>query len=1018
MPDFSNASSAAASQPNRLPLGGRIDRARPLTMRLDDRPVAGFHGDTIASALLASGVSVVGRSFKYHRPRGIFSAGPEEPNALLQVGEGGFAAPNTPATMAAAADGLRLHSQNRFPSLQWDVGAASQLLAPFIAAGFYYKTFIGPGKGTKFWMFCEKFIRRAAGIGKAPDLPDPQSYHKVNGFCDVLAVGGGVAGLCAALAAARAGARVVVAEQHSHFGGAALANPANSETDRLLADLLAELQALPNAKLLAQTVAFGAYDHGVFGLIQNPSQKNSGQKNSARPGPSDPLPNTLHILRAKTAVLAAGAIERPPMFGGNDLPGVMLAESARLYAGRFAVLPGKNILVFANNDRAYAAAADFASLGATVRVVDPRKNPPGPVRALARDAGVEIRAGRAVLCASGFGKLRAATVGKIDGGRVGGALEKIPCDLLAVSAGWSPAIHLWSQRGGVPEYDEKRFAFLARPSDPRGFIACGLCAGAATLRESVASGFAAGKRAAAEAGIKGRSGAAPSPPENPPDALDGFAPPLFASDNWGEPRGKVFVDLQNDATVSDIRLAAREGYDAPEHLKRYTTIGMGTDQGKTANDNALHILAGENGADDARLFPTTFRPPYSGAGIGVLAGPEVGRRFRPFRLSPMHSAHLESGAKMIEAGLWLRPHYYPRGGETLAAAGAREAARVRESAGMVDVSTLGKIAVQGPDAAEFLNRVYANRWDALKIGRAKYGAMLREDGFVFDDGVTARLAADDFFMTTTTANAGPVLAHLEKLLQTRWPDLRAQVASVSDEWAAAAVAGPRSREWLATACDGADLSDAALPHMGFVWAEAAGLAVRIQRVSFSGERAYEVYARADRGAALWTALAAAGREVGGILYGSEALGILRIEKGHPAGPELDGRTTLRDLRLDRMAKKSGGFIGSALRRREFLESESRPVLVGLRSANPQEEIRAGSLLHSPERPLRGHGEGWISSAAWSPAVGGFIALGFLEDGISREGSFVMCANPLEGAAVRARVEPPCFVDAAGGRMGG
>ena len=1000
----------SAFQPNRLPLGGRILRDQPLAMRFDKRDVAAFQGDTLASALLANGVSIVGRGFKYHRPRGIFSAGPEEPGALVQLGENGRATPNTPATMIPAADGLRAQSQNCFPSLQYDLGAANQLLAPFIAAGFYYKTFIGPGQGTKFWMFCEKFIRQAAGLGKAPDSPDPDSYDKVNAFCDILVVGGGVAGLSAALSAARAGARVTLAEQHPDFGGALRGTPPNGETDQLVKDLLAELKSLPNAKLLPQTVVFGAYDSGVFGLIENADH--SRRQNASAPR------LRFHLLRAKSAVLAAGAVERPPMFGANDLPGVMLCESARIYANHFAVLPGKNAVVFANNDRAYATAADLAACGAQVHIVDPRKNPPPAAAAFADAAGVSVRAGHAVLRAQGFGKVRAVQVGKIESGLVGGALETIPCDLLAVSSGWSPAVHLWSQRGGAPVFDEKRFAFFADDSCAGNLIPAGLCAGVCGLRECAESGFAAGKKAASMADIKGRAGQFPDIPESPADSLEGFAPPLFAADNWGEPRGKVFVDLQNDATVSDVRQAAEEGYEAPEHLKRYTTIGMGTEQGKTANDNALFILAGATGKNFGGLSPPTYRPPYAGAAIGALAGAAVGRRFRPFRFSPMHAAHLECGARMTEAGLWLRPHYYPRGGETLEAASLREAAHVREKAGVVDVSTLGKIAVQGPDAAEFLNRVYANRWDSLATGKARYGAMLREDGMVFDDGVTARLGEDDFFMTTTTANAGPVLSHLEKLLQTRWPELRAQVASVSDEWGAVAVAGPRSREWLSQAAGkSADLSDAALPHMGFVWGEIGGARVRILRVSFSGERAYEVYARADCGSALWLALTEAGRAVEGIPYGVEALGILRIEKGHPAGPELDGRTTLRDLRLDRMAKKAGGFIGAALRKRAFLEEESRPVLVGLRAENPHEEIRAGSLLHSGGA-LKGNGEGWVSSAARSPAVGGFIALGFLTNGLSREGESVLCANPMEGGTVRARVEAPCFVDPEGGRMAG
>ena len=1070
-------------QPNRLADGGRVGRVgggRGLMMRFDGGGIAGVEGDTVASALLANGVSVVGRSFKYHRARGVFSAGPEEPGALGRVDAGGRATPNVPLTMIPARDGLQVESQNRWPSLQWDVGAVNQLFSPFVAAGFYYKTFVGWRNDTRFWMLCERFIRRAAGLGRAADSPDPDSYEKVNGFCDVLVVGAGAAGLCAALAAARAGARVVVAEQHPECGGALKANRAGSESDSFVANTLAELQSFPKVQVLAQTVAFGAYDNEVFGLIErvvdesenrngsdprnrngsgngsgsdprnrigsdsqlqnrngsgSDSQNGSDSGSDSRqlnqcPKPSNPVPGLprlrFHLLRAKAAVLASGAIERPPVFGGNDLPGVMLADAARTYANHFAVLPGRRAIVFANNDRAYAVAADLARVGAEVKMIDPRSAPNPDVVSLAESAGAEVLSGRAVLQARGFGKLRAAVVGKAESdnaGRVGGATETIPCDLLAVGAGWSPAIHLRSQRGARPLYDAKRFAFFANDSVAPNIVPAGLCAGAGSLGEVVADGFAAGIKAAMLAGKNKSAGQAPEVSGNAGDSLNGFSPPMFASDNWGDARGKAFVDSQNDATVSDLRLAAREGYDSPEHLKRYTTIGMGTEQGKTANDNALFLLAAETGRTTGEMSPTTFRPPYSGMEVGALAGRNVGKRFRPFRLSPAHSAHLDAGAKFIDAGLWLRPRFYPQGGEDVFAASVREAAHVRAKVGMTDVSTLGKIAVQGPDAAEFLNRVYANRWDNLKVGRARYGAMLREDGMVFDDGVTARLAEDDFLMTTTTANAGAVLSHLEKLLQTRWTKLRAQVATTTDRWAAVAVAGPLSREVVGAAFPGADVSDEGLPHMGFVFAElrtnGAKVKARIQRVSFSGERAYEVYVPADFGIALWSALSEAGKEFGAVAYGSEALGILRIEKGHPAGAELDGRTTLRDLRLDRMAKKDGGFIGAALRKRSALEDESRPVLVGFVSVNPREEIKAGSLPHSAGSGAGGlgdGGEGWISSAAWSPELGGYVALGFLRDGARREGEVLCCANPLGGVEVRARVSRPCMVDAEGGRM--
>ncbi len=996
-----------SAQPFRLPAGGRIDRSRPLAFRFDGKPYTGFAGDSLAAALLANGVRLVGRSFKYHRPRGIFSAGPEEPNALVRLRREARAEPNTRATMIELFDGLEAESQNRWPSLGFDLGATASLFAPLLPAGFYYKTFMAPRRG---WMFYERFIRAAAGMGRAAEAPDPDHYEKRHAHCDVLVVGGGPAGLAAALAAGRTGARVLLVEERAELGGALRREAAaisDAPAAEWLAATLAELASLSEVRLLRRATAFGYYDHNLVAVLERVAD------HLPEPPPHRAR-QVLWQVRAPQVVLATGAIERPLVFAGNDRPQVMLASAARAYLNEFAVAPGTRAVVFTNNDSAYATALDLRRVGIRVTaVVDPREGSGGDLPRRAREAGIECRFGHAVLAARGRSRVSAVEVASLGtAGHEHG--DNLDCDLLCVSGGWSPTLHLHCQSGGRPEWNEALAAFVPGRSK-QAERSAGAAAGAFALVDCIAGGLRAGAEAAQAAGFG--TGVAPPAPDWPRESAAPLRP------LWSVPARrwlKSFVDLQDDVTAGDIGLAAREGFVSVEHLKRYTTLGMGTDQGKTSNVNGLALLAEKRGEAIPAVGVTTFRPPYTPVAIGSFAGRETGRHFEPIRRTAMHEWHESAGAAWIEAGLWLRPSCYPRSGESEREAIRREAVAVRQGVGLVDVSTLGKIDIAGPDAAAFLDRVYANIFSNLPVGRARYGLMLREDGIVFDDGTTSRLAEQRFLMTTTTANAVRVMQHLEFLLQTVWPELRVAATSVTEQWAAMALAGPKSRDVLARAAEGVDVSDAGLPHMGVRDGRIAGVPVRIFRISFSGERAYEINVPADWGLRVWTALLDAGRESGIVPYGMEAMGILRIEKGHVAGAELDGTTTAADLGLGRLvAMKKPDFIGRHMLARPALADPRRPRLVGFVPVDGATRLRAGAQIVADSRvpppvPMIGR----ITSAADSPTLGHPIALGFLEAGASRHGETLHALFPLADQWVPVRVVDPVFYDRAGERLHG
>jgi len=982
--------------PFRLVSGGRIDRGARVNFSLDGRRFSGFKGDTLASALLANGVSVVGRSFKYHRPRGFLSAGAEEPNGLFTLGKGGYTEPNVPGTTTELIEGLTARSQNGTPSVNLDIRSLYGLASPLLAAGFYYKTFIGPRRGS--WMFYEPFIRRAAGLGRGVHEADPDRYETRHAFADVLVVGAGPAGLSAALGAGRAGARVVLAEQDSLLGGSLLFESPAGGAENWRRQLESELESLPRVEIRRSTTAFGVYDGGTVALIE--------RRDHLKPDPSrGEARQVVTILRARAIVFATGATERPLVFPNNDRPGVMLASAVRSYLNRFAVGCGRRAVVVTNNDSAYATAFDLAERGIHVSIADTRRLVPSELVGRARSQGI--------------GHFTGAVARKANGGRVVKGLEvmvdhdirALECDLLAVSGGWSPAVHLTSHNGVAPRYREDIFAFV-----PGGFASGHFGAGALmgdfTLEGGIAVGFAAGRSAAATTGHDRPTGEPPAAPQI------GVADCTIQS-HWPSPdgiRGKAFVDFQNDVTVKDVVVAHQEGYQSVEHLKRYTTLGMGTDQGKTSNINALALISSLREVGIPVAGTTTFRPPFTPVAIGALAGRAIGQHFRPVRRSPLHDWHLAHGATMVEAGQWMRPWYYSWAGTTAESAYIEEMRLVRNAVGISDVSTLGKIDVQGPDAAEFLNRLYVNKFARLPIGKARYGVMLNDDGVVLDDGTTTRLAEARFFMTTTTAQAGEVMSWLEFLLQTAWTGLRVHVSSITDEWAAMAISGPKARAALERALPGQDLCDRRLPYMGSLETDLDGVPLRLIRLSFSGELAYEAYVPADFGVALWEKFLAAGESLGMKPYGLEALAALRIEKGHVAGLELDHRNTLNDLGLSKMAATDKPFIGQILGQRPRLRSSERWSLVGIECLEPGKRLRGGSILFAPTDKLEGHGRGHITSVTWSTVLEKFIALGLYQGGLRHAGEEIMCAFPLKGEKTRARIVSPVFLDPQGERL--
>ncbi len=997
----------------RLPEGGLIDRSRPLEFRFDGQLLEGFAGDSLASALLANGIHLVGRSFKYHRPRGIFTAGPEEPNALLQLGEDPRTDPNSRATQTELVEGLSARTQNCWPSVRFDVGEVNSLVSRLFPAGFYYKTFMWPAS---LWMQYEAVIRRAAGLGKSPTRRDPARYDKTFAHCDVLVVGAGPAGLAAALAAGRSGARVLLVEQDHSLGGSLLGDP-EDRIDGLpalawVAEAEAELAAMAEVRILRRTVAYAYNDHNYVLLHERVTDHLSGEP--------EHLPrHRLWKLRAKQVVLAAGAIERPLVFADNDRPGIMLASACRTYVNRYAVKPGERAVVFTNNDSGYGAAIDMRAAGMQIAaVVDLRENPEGPLTDAAEAEGIRVLAGHAVTGTQGRLRLSGIRVAPLnaEGDRVFGAGEPIECDLLAVSGGWSPTVHLFSQSGGKLAWSEEQGCY--RPGEAAQATLCaGAVNGAFGLAGTLREGHQAGEQAASAAGF---------PPKQSKklhfEAGDeSFLPArwlwLVPSDKPLGRGGKAFHELQNDVTAADLHLALDEGYSSIEHVKRYTTTGMGTDQGKLGNLNAIGIVAERLRRPLPEVGVTTFRPPYVPVSFGAFAGRDVDELLDPIRKTAMHGWHEKNGAVFEDVGQWRRPWYYPRGGETMHEAVNREVEACRASIGILDASTLGKIDIQGPDSAEFLNRVYTNAWSKLGIGRCRYGLMLGEDGMVSDDGVTARLGEQHYLMTTTSGNAAAVLAHLEEWLQTEWPELRVYMTSVTEQYATASISGPNARALMAELTDDIDLSPEAFPHMSLTHGTVAGLPARVFRISFTGEAGYEINVSARSGLALWQALVTAGEKYAITPFGTEAMHVLRAEKGYIiVGQETDGSVTPIDLGMDWIVSKRKDFVGKRSLSRPDMLLPDRKQLVGLLTEEPDTVLPEGAQLVEqlkPEPPMTMLGH--VTSSYYSPNLGRSIAMALVKGGRDKQGQRLW-APLADGRKIACSICEPVFVDPKGERL--
>jgi sarcosine oxidase subunit alpha len=982
---------------HRLDRGGHIDRSQRLSFRWNGRRIYACAGDTIASALLAEDVAIAGRGMKYHRPRGVLSAGVEEPNALVTLGRGATLEPNVRATMVPVRDGLEVRSQNAWPALGFDLGRLFDLTSPLWPAGFYNKTFTWPS-----WHLYEPLIRRTAGLGPPPRLPDPSRYESVNAHCDLLIVGAGPAGLLAARTAVRAGLTVILAEQDYECGVELLRPSAVLDEEPAItwvAGVLGELAASRNVTVLTSTTAFGLYDHGTAGLLQRLDL--GGGRRAVR--------ERYWRVRARQVLLATGAIEQPLVFGHNDLPGVMLAGAIRQYVNRYAVAAGRRIVLATNNDSAYLAALDLAAAGVEVPLlVDSRIAAPAALVDRVRECGVEIVMESVLVEADGHRRLRGLRLARRGpDGRIAGARE-IECDALGMSGGWAPAVHLYSQARGPLGYDETRCCFV-----PRGDLAP-ICAGAVTGAVTLEEAFADAARAVRLA--LERAGVPMSAPVEVP-AVDEPAVSAHVGPVRGDAPGRrrEWLDFQHDVTVSDVRLAWDEGFDHVELIKRYTTAGMSVDQGKTSNRNTLLVAAELRKERPAEVGTTTCRPPYTPVTLGALAGRQVGERYAPRRLLPAHAEHEAQNARWWEAGGWMRPACYPGKGESPGAAVAREAAAVRAGVGIFDASPLGKIEVRGRDAARFLDRFYINHVATLERGRVRYGLMLNESGVVIDDGTFARLDENHFIVTTTSGGASRIGAWLEEWRQCEWPDLEVFVTPVTTQWATVAVAGPRARELLSRFETDVALDAASFPHMALREGRFAGAPARICRVSFSGELGYEVNVPARYGAALWRALLAEGAPFGVVPYGIETVLLLRLEKGFlHVGVDTDGTTCPADVGWGEVAaRKKSDFIGKrSLTRGDNLRGD-RLQLVGLTTTD------AAALVPGAHLRLAGTqagSDGWVTSAAHSPALGRPIALAMLRGGRSRMGETVSVhEQDRRGAAM---VVPTPFYDPEGRRLHG
>ena len=993
---------------NRIAGKGRLTPARTARFTVDGKSLTAYEGDTVASAMLASGMHLVGRSFKYHRPRGILTAGPEEPNALLDVSrDAARRQPNVRATVQEVFDGMKVETQNRWPSLSFDIGEINDFFSPFFAAGFYYKTFMWP---KSFWhSVYEPFIRRAAGLGVAPKEEDPDHYSSRYAHCDVLVVGGGAAGLSAALAAAETGAEVILCDEQPELGGAFHYDTGATVDGQNGYDwaqaTAARLAAMPNVRILPRTTAFGYYNHNFVALAERVTD------HMAKPAKSLPR-ERLWQVRTKKVVLATGSIERHMVFANNDRPGIMLASAARTYLNHFGVAVGAKVGVYTAHDSAYEAAFDLKRAGITIpAIVDCREKPGDKVLAQARSLGIEVLVGHSVTDTSGRLRIRSMTV-KRNGSS---SARKIEVDALIVSAGWTPSVHLFSQSRGKLKFDAANDRFLPDVY-AQDSICVGTCNGTDDLQAIIDEASAAGARMAKEAGATGSASSAPTGV----NAFGWTGGMIGAAEGAGRDTSvKAFIDFQHDVCAKDIRLAVREGMHSIEHIKRFTTNGMASDQGKLSNMHGLAIAAEMLGKEIPKVGLTTFRAPYTPVTFGTLINHSRGELFDPTRKTPMHAYEASLGAEFEDVGNWKRAWYYPRPGEDMHAAVNRECKTVREAAGVFNASTLGKIEVVGPDAAEFLNLMYTNAWDTLKPGKCRYGIMTRDDGFVYDDGVVGRLAEDRFHVTTTTGGAPRVLNHMEDYLQTEFPHLKVWLTSTSEQWAVIAVQGPKARDIIATFVEGIDISNEAFPHMSVAEGKFCGVPTRLFRVSFTGELGFEVNVPADFGADVFQKIWERAESLGACLYGTETMHVLRAEKGYIiVGQDTDGTLTPDDAGYGwAVSKKKKDFVGIRGLKRPDLVKEGRKQLVGLLTKNPNEVLEeGGQIVADPNQPKPMTMLGHVTSSYWSENLGRSIAIATLVGGRARMGETLYV--PMKDKTIAVEVTDTVFFDKEGGRIHG
>jgi len=995
------------SQPFRLNKEGLINRNKKISFTFNGKKLFGYEGDTIASALIANGIHLVGRSFKYHRPRGFFGAGVEEPNAKLQVEFNGHSEPNVNATEMELVEGLSATSQNCWPSVNFDVGAINNFLKMFFPAGFYYKTFMWP---KSFWYkIYEPFIRKAAGLGVASIEKDKERYEHKFEYCDLLVTGSGPSGLASAYAAAKNGAKVILAEDKPRFGGTLLTDDVsidNLSGKDWAEKIITELKSMPNVTVKNRSQVFGYYDHNMLVMFERVSD-HLEKKSKFTPR------QRLWYIRAKETILSTGSIERPIVFGNNDTPGIFLSAAAKEYMKVYGVLVGKKPLIFTNNDSAYETALEFKKNNVEPIILDTREEHSSELIDEAKSKGIDIRFSHGVIVANGYKKVKSAKIGKLNKDKNSfEKIETIDCDCICVSGFWTPSVHLASQSGNKLKYEEKIDAFIPDKKKQHE-TSVGAANGSFTLEESLKHGFENGSNLSAKITETKTEISIPNVNEKKYGAHDKFwCMPLPKNEN-----PKRFVDFQNDVSVSDIEIALREGYRSIEHVKRYTTLGMATDQGRTSNLNGLQLVSNIENKIVPEVGHTTFRPPFTPITIGTIVGREVGMEYMPTRKTPMHEWHEKNNAVFVDAGAWKRPRYYKQGSETLFEASKREAKNVRENVGICDVTTLGKIDIKGPDAAEFLNRVYTNAWMKLPVGKARYGLMLREDGIVMDDGTTTRISENHYHMTTTTAQAANVLSHLEYYLQIVWPELNVNVVSTTEQWAGAAIAGPKSRDMLSKLYPDLDVSNDALPFMGYKEAEFFGVPSRIFRISFSGELAYEINVKSDHGMFMWEKMMEVGKEFGNQPYGTEALSTLRIEMGHVAGPELDGRTIPSDVSLNGLVSKKKDFIGKNSLGREAFNVESRQKIVGLIPIDRKSSIPEGShIVQDQNAKLPNPKLGHVSSSCWSVENNNPFSLAIMKDGKNMIGKKFFAVSPLKNKSIEVEVISSHYVDPEGKRV--